>query len=250
MADRFYTPDPLRPGEHVLRGDEAHHLVAVRRFAPGDRVTLFNGDGHEYPAEILSCSKKSVTLAVHAAEIADREWPFPLVVACALPKSDRADFLIEKLTELGVSRFVPLITQRTVVRPRPEIVEKFGRAVIEASKQCGRNRLLAVDPPREWAAFVGSAGLPDRRLLLHTAPGLSTAGLSSPEGAVIAVGPEGGFTPEEVAAGVAKGWRGVSLGPRVLRVETAAVAAAALVSAGWVGAGFSSPADAAPPELP
>lgn len=226
MADRFYTPDPLGPGEYVLTGAEAHHLTAVRRFGPGDRVVLFNGDGHDYPAEIVGTGKKSVTLTVLRAEPADRELPFPLVVASALPKGDRADFLVEKLTELGVTRFVPLVTARAVVHPKESVVEKFTRAVIEASKQCGRNRLMAVDLPRTWDAFLALPGLPPARVVLHTGPGLPA--LAGKGGAAIAVGPEGGFTAAEVDAATAAGWQAVSLGPRVLRVETAAIAAAAV----------------------
>src|SRR5687768_11209096 len=117
MADRFHTPAPLAPGEFVLDGPEAHHLAAVRRFGPGDRVTLFNGDGREYPAEVVSVGKRSVVLNVLAAVEADRELGFELAVAAALPKADRADFLVEKLTELGATRFVPLVTARSVVVP-------------------------------------------------------------------------------------------------------------------------------------
>ena len=122
MADRFFTADPLGPGEYVLSGPEAHHLAAVRRFAPGDRVVLFNGDGHDYPAEVISVGKKSVVLTILEAVVADRELGFPLVVGSVLPKGDRADFLIEKLTELGVTRFVPLITARAVVQDRKSVV--------------------------------------------------------------------------------------------------------------------------------
>jgi 16S rRNA (uracil1498-N3)-methyltransferase len=230
VADRFYTADELGPGEYALTGSEAHHLATVRRFAPGDRVVLFNGDGHDYPAEILSVGKRSVALNVLAREPAGRELPFPLVVACALPKGDRADFLVEKLTELGATRFVPLVTARAVVQPKASVVEKFGRAVIEASKQCGRNRLMAVDPPRKWADFLALPDLPAARLVLHTGPGLTAlrAG-GSRDGFALAVGPEGGFAPEEVSAALAKGWAAATLGPRVLRVETAAIAAAALL---------------------
>src|SRR5262249_40694169 len=106
MSDRFYTPDQLGPGEHALAGAEAHHVSTVRRFKPGDQITLFNGDGNDSPAEVVSAGKKSVVLRILRADPADRELPFPLVVASALPKGDRADFLIEKLTELGVARFV------------------------------------------------------------------------------------------------------------------------------------------------
>lgn len=227
MSDRFYTPDALSPGEYALTGPEAHHLSAVRRYQPGDRVTLFNGDGHEYPSEVLSVGKKSVALNILESLSVDRELPFPLVVASALPKGDRADFLIEKLTELGVTRFIPLLTARAVVQPKENVVEKFGRAVIEASKQCGRNRLLTVDKPQLFRTIVQLVDLPASRLVLHTGPGLSAVRAAG--GCAIAVGPEGGFTSDEIALALAHGWAVASLGARVLRVETAAVAAAALV---------------------
>lgn len=231
MADRFYTADELGPGEYALTGPEAHHLATVRRFAPGDRVVLFNGDGHDYPAEILSAGKRAIALNVLAREPADRELGFPLVVASALPKGDRADFLIEKLTELGVTRFVPLVTARAVVQPKASVGEKFARAVIEASKQCGRNRLMAVDPPRKWGDFLALPDLPATRVVLHSGPGLAKLRATGGDGFAVAVGPEGGFAPEEVAAALAHGWAAATLGPRVLRVETAALASAALLGA-------------------
>lgn len=225
MSDRFYTSDALSPGEYQLTGPEAHHISTVRRFQPGDRVTLFNGDGFEYPSDILSVGKKQVAFAVLTPLSIDRERPFPLVVASALPKGDRADFLIEKLTELGVTRFVPLITARSVVQPKESVVEKFGRAVIEASKQCGRNRLMSLDVPKAWRTFVQEEGLPASRAVLHTGPGLVT--LSASGGSAVAIGPEGGFTSDEIALALASGWTPASLGSRVLRIETAAIAAAA-----------------------
>ncbi len=231
MADRFYTADELGPGEYVLTGPESHHLATVCRITAGAHVVLFNGNGHDYPAEVTSVSKRCVTLNVLACEPADRELPFPLVVASALPKGDRADFLIEKLTELGVTRFVPLVTTRTVVQPKASAVEKFTRAVIEASKQCGRNRLMAVDPPRRWSGLLALPELPAQRLILHTGPDLTEMrAAAGRDGAMVAVGPEGGFTSEEVAEARAKGWTAASLGPRVLRVETAALAAVTRLS--------------------
>jgi 16S rRNA (uracil1498-N3)-methyltransferase len=228
MADRFFTPSPLAPGEYVLTGPEAHHLIAVRRFAAGDRVTLFNGNGREYIAEVAAAGKRSVVLNILQEVEADRELGFELVIASALPKGDRADFLIEKLTELGVTRFVPLVTARSVVVPKG--VEKYRRAVVEASKQCGRNVLMAVDSPSSWTEFVQSRSLPEVKLLPHTKGGSPpiVAGGDQRSGVTVAIGPEGGLTAEEVAHAVAEGWQPVSLGPRVLRVETAALAVAAL----------------------
>jgi 16S rRNA (uracil1498-N3)-methyltransferase len=224
MSDRFYTPQPLAVGDFTLDGPEAHHMTGVRRFAPGDAVTLFNGDGHEYPAVVESGGRKSVTLTVTAAVEADREATVRVTVAAALPKGDRADFLVEKLTELGVARFVPLVTTRSIVVPKLSTVEKMSRLVIEASKQCGRNRLMEVAPPTSWRDYLASAT--GRRYLLHTADGTTPTHDDATE-LSFAVGPEGGFTPEEVAAAVAAGFVAVSFGPRVLRVETAAVVAAA-----------------------
>jgi 16S rRNA (uracil1498-N3)-methyltransferase len=229
VSDRFFTPDPLGPGEYVLTGPEAHHLATVRRFGPGERIVVFNGDGHDYPCEIISVARRAVALNVLAPLAVSRELPIPLVVGSALPKGDRADFLVEKLTELGASRFVPLVTARAVVQPKSSVGEKFARAVIEASKQCGRNRLMLVDPPQKWDAFVARTDLPATKFVLHTGPTLPKLGAGA--GCAVAVGPEGGFAPDEITLALEKGWTAVSLGPRVLRVETAALAAAAVLGA-------------------
>src|SRR5208337_4827707 len=136
MSERFYVNCPLGPGEVAISGPEAHHLAAVCRVRPGDRVCLFNGDGHQYPAEVDAVSRKSVNLRVLGVEIPQRELPFRLVVAVPLPKGDRAQFLVEKLTEIGVTTLVPLRTARSIVHPGEGKMEKLQRWVIEASKQC------------------------------------------------------------------------------------------------------------------
>jgi 16S rRNA (uracil1498-N3)-methyltransferase len=232
MADRFYTPHPLRVGEFQLDGPEAHHLATVRRFGPGDRITLFNGDGAEYPAEILSVQKKFAALQILAVQTVSRERTLPLTIAVAIPKGDRADFLVEKLTELGVTHLVPLSTERSVVKTDETKVEKLARAVIEASKQCGRNQLMRVQAPQKWGAFCRLANLPTTRWQLHTGPDLTPlmhASTLDPAGVVLAIGPEGGWSEAELALGLAHGWQSISLGPRILRVETAALAAAARI---------------------
>jgi 16S rRNA (uracil1498-N3)-methyltransferase len=225
MSDRFYTPEPLSPGDLTLTGPDAHHLATVRRFAPGDVVVLFNGDGCEYPAEVVALGKKQVTLNILRREQVSREVHFPVVIGAALPKGDRADYLIEKLVEVGATRFVPLVTERSVVIPKEGTLAKLERGVIEASKQCGRNVLMRVDPPKLWAEFLRLPDLPPARVVLHTADGSPAERPTT--GVAFAVGPEGGFTAAEVSAAVGVGWRVTSFGPRVLRVETAAVVAAA-----------------------
>ena len=239
MADRFYTPQPLAPGDITLDGPEAHHLSTVRRFEPGDAVTLFNGDGREYAAEVVAVDRKRATL--HVREVLDisRESPVNLTVASALPKGDRADYLVEKLTELGVTHFIPLVTVRSVVVPKATTVEKLARVVIEASKQCGRNRMMEIATPQKLsdflaAPFSGELSREDRRWLAHpSAPDareLLAAISAGVTGRIaLAVGPEGGFREAELAQAITAGWQPVGLGPRILRIETAAIALAAAV---------------------
>jgi 16S rRNA (uracil1498-N3)-methyltransferase len=137
---------------------------------------------------------------------------------------------VEKLTELGVSTLHLLLTRRAVVHPRESKVDRLERYVIEASKQCGRNVLMRIEPPCEWESFVSAPGLPGMRLVAHPGQGLSSGSLHGPGTEVVAaVGPEGGFTDEEVALALRSGWQPINLGPRVLRVETAAVVLAALL---------------------
>jgi 16S rRNA (uracil1498-N3)-methyltransferase len=230
MAERFYVNRELAPGCLVLEGPEAHHLRVVCRLRPGDAVCLFNGDGRDYPARVASLDRKGVTLTVGTAVDVQRELGFRLEVAAPVPRGDRAQFLVEKLTELGATDFAPLATARSVVHPREAKWDKLGRYVIEASKQCGRNVLMRIGPLTAWAEYCGRADLPARRLVGHR------GGPDSPHGsrgdAAIAVGPEGGFTDAEMDLARSAGWRLVDLGPRTLRVETAALVLAALCAAG------------------
>lgn len=237
MADRFYLNSPLRPGLVVLQGPEAHHLARVSRVRAGDRVCLFNGDGHEYPAEVVAIDRRTVELNVLSVESPRRELDFRVEVAAPLPKGDRAQFLIEKLTELGVTAFIPLETRRSVVHPGEARIEKLERYVIEASKQCGRNVLMRIAPPAEWSEFCRRSDLPTNKMLGH--PGGESPAIGAKQDTVIAVGPEGGLADEEVEAARTAGWRLVDLGPRVLRVETAAVVLATM--------SVTAPAIAPPP---
>lgn len=227
MAGRFYTPSPLGPGELALTGDEARHLAASSRLRPGDPVTLFNGDGRDYPGRVVSVGKRDAVVELADGVTSAAELPFTLEVGTAVPKGDRVDVLVEKLTELGATRWVPLLCDRSVVEPRPAKLDRLRKVVIEASKQCGRAVLMEVGgltPLADWLA-AGPG------VIAHTAGGLDGVRFSD-RGVRTAVGPEGGFSGEEIAAAVGAGWRPASLGPRVLRVETAAITLAALAAAG------------------
>jgi 16S rRNA (uracil1498-N3)-methyltransferase len=231
MAERFHVNCDLGPGPVDLSGPEAHHVAVVLRLRPGSQVVLFNGDGREYPAEIETVSKKIVQLRVLAVEAPQRERPARLEVAAALPKGDRAHWLLEKLTELGVTHFVPLRTAYSVVNPREERMDKLQRYIIEASKQCGRNVLMTFEPLVDWQSYALRADLPACRLIAHPG-GAALQPVSPSDPVAVAVGPEGGFRGDEVEQACAAGWRIAGLGPRILRVETAAVALAAWFALG------------------
>lgn len=219
MSERFYVPGPLGPGPVELEGPEAHHLAAVCRVRQGDQVILFNGDGCEYPAQVTEVGRRRVSVEVLGVDRIGRELGFPLIVAAPLPKGDRGQFLIEKLTELGVTCFVPLSTERSIVHPREAKLEKLERHVIEASKQCGRNVLMKIEPLVKWETFCRRADLPSCKIVAHP-QGDAEVSFAGAGSVALAVGPEGGFTDDEVAR--AAGWRPLSLGPRILRIETAA----------------------------
>ena len=224
MSERFYTNCLLEPGPVELEGPEAHHLAAVCRLRQGDRVCLFNGDGADYLATVVDVAKKRISLDVTERRIVERELPFCLELAAPLPKGDRAQFLIEKLTELGVTSFVPLVCERSVIEPKEGTLEKLRRYVIEASKQCGRNVLMRIEAVTAWSKY----SLPrdgEIRLFAHPGVGASGAALNGKSCRCV-VGPEGGFTSAEVARALANDWLGVDLGPRILRMETAALAMA------------------------
>jgi 16S rRNA (uracil1498-N3)-methyltransferase len=231
MSNRVYINCPLRPGSVTIQGSEAHHLAVVCRTRPGDAICLFNGDGHEYPATVEEVGKRAVAVQVHGVETPDRELGHRLEVAAPLPKGDRGQFLLEKLTELGVTAYIPLNTRRSVITPGAGRLDKLERYVIEASKQTGRNVLMRVQPAQDWMTYCRSPDLPATRWL--ATPGGMTGSWMPGQDLAVAVGPEGGFTEEEIEAGRQAGWQVIGLGPRILRIETAAIVLAVL------GAGYA-----------
>ena len=230
---RFYCP-LLSESDHddgarvELTGDEAHHLLHVLRARVGTRVELFDGKGRQAEAVVTHSARGCVHLECGVVERVSRESPRRLFLATALPRSGRERFLVEKAVELGVAEVWFFEAERGVARCSSGFLKKAERTVIEASKQCGRNMLMPVRcrPLKD----ILSETPPDvYRLVAHPeGPSWSpaAAGAEVTEIAVL-IGPEGGFTESEIGQARSAGWECVSLGPRVLRIETAALGLAA-----------------------
>jgi 16S rRNA (uracil1498-N3)-methyltransferase len=239
VTERFFCPTRARDGRIRLEGDESRHLSRVRRLGPGALVEVFDGQGWAAHAEVMAVGKEWVDLAVRGELHTDREAACRLTLATAVPKGERFDWLVEKATELGVDRLVPLVTERSVVDPRAAKLERLRRLVIEASKQCGRNRLMALEQPTAWSDWLmeplPSPAAP--RLVAHPGGVPARQWTKARRGgeAALAIGPEGGFTDDEIATAREAGWEIVSLGATILRVETAALAGCAAILA------FTSP---------
>jgi 16S rRNA (uracil1498-N3)-methyltransferase len=231
MSQRFYCPAPPADGHYRLDADEARHLTRVCRKGPGDVVTLFDGRGFATLARIVEVARVSARLTPEGGPLADREAACRVEVATAAPKGDRFDWLVEKAVEVGVARVVPLATGRSVVDPRGSKLERLRRTIVEASKQCGRARLMDLAPPEDLADYLARAD--GVRLLADPAgePPHAWPTIAAGSTVRLVVGPEGGLTDEEVERARAEGWRPVRFAAAILRVETAAVAGAAAILA-------------------
>lgn len=241
MSDRYFSDERITGDAVTLAGPEAHHLRIVMRAEPGQRVVLFDGSGCEFVCEVSTVKRAAVALRVVERLEVDRELPCELVLGVALPKGERQRWLVEKAVEIGVTRLVPLETERGVAEATRGALERLRRGVIEATKQCGRTRLMQVGEPTDVGAFAYEAPADAQRWLADPdgAPLTSHGPAASPETTApqavwLAIGPEGGFTPAEVAAVRNAGWQTVSLGPRILRVETAAIVLAGVAAQGLV----------------
>jgi 16S rRNA (uracil1498-N3)-methyltransferase len=236
MSNRYFSHVPIKGHSARVAGAEAHHLIHVMRAKAGDHVVLFDGSDAEWTGRVEEVTRTEVRLSLLERREVNRELPVELTLGVALPKGDRQKWLVEKAVELGVGQLVPLITARTVAQPGANTASRLSRAVIEASKQCGRNRLIKISKPKEWPRFVKENDPGQLRLLAHPcaesqAPDSTVC--HKLHGAVVAVGPEGGFTPEEVGLAIDRGFRPIHLGPRTLRTETAAILLIAMVTQ-WV----------------
>jgi 16S rRNA (uracil1498-N3)-methyltransferase len=228
---RFHVrPEAIQGARCTFDRDEARHIARVLRLRAGDVVAVVDGQGREYAVRLDRVSPGAAVGTVLGVEPRHAESPLAITLAQAVPKGDRMDAIVRAATELGVARVVPLVTARTIVRldgaRALDRVRRWQRVATEATKQCGRAVIPPVDPPRLLADFVGSDVAGGLRLCLWegVAPRLGAvldAGDSSPVLATVLIGPEGGFTEDEVGLARSHGFILASLGPRVLRTETA-----------------------------
>jgi 16S rRNA (uracil1498-N3)-methyltransferase len=236
---RLYLSVPLATGTTLRLDDNAfNHAVRVLRLKPGASLTLFNGAGGAFAATLLEVGKREAWAQIKEALPGEVESPLQVTLAQGVARGEKMDYTLQKAVELGVAAIQPLFTERGGVdltgERRARKVEHWRSIVIGACEQCGRNRLPALHEPRlltDWLAQPVEAGL---RLLLDPLAKHGLRGLEPPTGPVLLlIGPEGGLSPAEINQAQATGFTSIRLGPRVLRTETAGVAALAASQALW-----------------
>lgn len=238
MPRRYFLETQVDPDSEVaeLTGQEAQHLAKVMRAQPGDPVELFDGSGFQFAATVSEVSRHTVQLNILSREQVSREAKQHVTIAVSLPKGDRQKWLIEKLCEVGVTTIIPLKTERSVAQPTDKALARLRRSVIEASKQCGRNTLMEIEPPQSLGELIEEANHEVVRVIAHPYSSADTAASNSDitaintnGPAIVAVGPEGGFSDQEVDAAVQSGFTPLSIGSRILRIETASIAISSLL---------------------
>jgi 16S rRNA (uracil1498-N3)-methyltransferase len=243
MIPRFHCPFPLAPGAQVeLPEAAACHALKVLRMKAGESVILFDGRGGEWRAELLNSKVSSgETARVALREFSDRdvESPLPITLVQALPSGDKMDWVVEKSVELGVAAIQPVAAKRSVVRLSTERMARrvahWNAIASAACEQCGRNHVPVVAPVLDLPQYLAVAEAQNaRRLMLAPGSAVSLQALDKPaEPVIVMVGPEGGWEEGEMQAAQATGFQFLQLGPRVLRTETAGLAALAAMQAAW-----------------
>lgn len=230
---RIYTRHALSAGNPLVLDESAsHHLARVLRFQPGHAITLFNGDGNEYAATITTIDKRSVTVHIDIATTANRESPLNIHLGIAISKGERMDTVVQKAVELGVTAITPIVSERVEVRLQGERADKklqhWQGIVVAACEQCGRNRLPELKPItalHDWTDKVTA----DRKFVLHHRSEASLGDFAPPQTVALLIGPEGGLSEAEIVAAERQGFVSLRLGPRILRTETAPLAALAVL---------------------
>lgn len=231
---RFFTQE-VDQHQAILRGDDARHVTKVLRLRPGEHLLVCDGQGRDYDCVFESASASEVLLRVESSQPSQTEPSLFVTLYQALPKGDKLDWIIQKAVELGVGAVVPVLTQRCVSRPDPKSMEKkrerLQRIALEAAKQCGRGRIPQVKPLLSYEEAL-AAMASDEKALLFYENSTTSFRRELEQGATslsILVGAEGGLSPQEVEAAQQLGIPSVSLGKRILRCETAPLAALAVL---------------------
>ena len=239
---RFFVSAPLSPhlvGVAIaLPEDVAHYAIRVRRLVAGDRLTLFTGEGGEYAATITQIAKRGALVRIDAFSDGIAEPAREVVLAQALVANDAMDTIVRHAVELGAASVQPLVTTRSARFPAGAHGDKrlaHWRAIaVSACEQCGRNRIPGVLPPADLASWLAGRGADRVGLILAPEGAVALPQVSLAEGPLdVLVGPEGGFTDDENANARQRGFAAARLGPRILRAETAALAALAVVNVTW-----------------
>jgi len=236
---RVHTPQKLAPGVEVeLEGGPSQHLGRVLRMGTGAELTLFNGDGAEYSARITGGTPKRLVVGVEAQQARDLESPLSVHLGIGMSRGERMDHVVQKATELGVALIQPLSTARSELRLSAGRLEKkcrhWQQVAVSACEQCGRNRVPPVCAPQSLAQWVEAVQAPRRLVLTPGAPSrLPDPQAAAPREVALLVGPEGGLSGDDVALATGAGFRPWGLGPRILRTETAPLAALAVLQAYW-----------------
>ncbi|HRF02118.1 MAG TPA: RsmE family RNA methyltransferase, partial [Pirellulaceae bacterium] len=208
MREHRFHVEPVGESDRVvMAGSEAHHLRHVLRLEIGDEVTLFDGSGLEFAARIERTGKHEIELTVVERREVTVESPRRVSIASAVPKGDRQQVLLEKLVELGTACWLPVEWRRSAVRPEAKSVERWRRYVIEASKQCRRNRLMEVGDPTSAVDLFDRTNEPIRWLLDPSGEPIERAIVDGPDEVIVAIGPEGGIADDELEAARRHGWR-------------------------------------------
>ncbi len=238
---RLFTDQPLTPGNQVvLKDNVAQHLGRVLRARTGDNIALFNGDGQEFAATVLTVSKREVSVDIGEAATPQTESPVYTTLGLCLSKGDRLDWAIQKATELGVGAIAPLYSERVDFSIPQDRMEKriahWQQIAINACEQCGRVKVPSITPPQSLLSWVDNVSA-EQKWVLHCADDTSASASAvthgAPRDAALLIGPEGGLTDQELAAASAEGFQLLQLGPRVLRTETAPAAALSVLSVFW-----------------
>ncbi len=234
-APRFYCDASLPPGATVELPERAVRHVAALRLREGDAVVLFNGDGHESAATLTGLGKRGAACLVRSRRTVDRESPLEVHLAQGVCAGDRMDLVLQKATELGVTSLQPLVTVRSIVRLSSERQGRrethWQNVVIAACEQCGRNRIPVVAPSVAFGEFLARLPRDGTRVLLVPEGEATIRSLGPRPPVTVLIGPEGGLAPEERALALAAGFGAVRFGPRILRTETAPLAALAALQA-------------------